>query len=166
MLVFSDIGAAILNPLLGKKCVYNFFNLLKCSEWKGHWNTSDFPIFCKKKAFLINESLHDIKNIIYYLGGKKKTILSFAGIGDLLLTCTSSKSRNFSFGYTIGSTNNKNSINSYLENNTVEGYYTLISVHELLNKKGISIELIDLMYDIIINNHDPKELAKFLIKKP
>lgn len=117
------------------------------------------------QAFLINESLHDIKNIIYYLGGKKKTILSFAGIGDLLLTCTSSKSRNFSFGYTIGSTNNKNSINSYLENNTVEGYYTLISVHELLNKKGISIELIDLMYDIIINNHDPKELAKFLIKK-
>ena len=53
------------------------------------------------QAFLINESLHDIKDIIYYLGGNPKTIMSFAGVGDLMLTCTSTKSRNFSFGYTI-----------------------------------------------------------------
>lgn len=117
------------------------------------------------QAFLINESLHDIKNIIYYLGGKKKTILSFAGVGDLLLTCTSTKSRNFSFGYVIGSTKDKNSITSYLESHTVEGYYTLKSVYKLLHDKGICIELIDLIYDIINNDTDPKMLASFLIKK-
>ena len=50
------------------------------------------------QSFLINESLHDIKDIIKIFGGKPKTILSFAGVGDLMLTCTSTKSRNFSFG--------------------------------------------------------------------
>ena len=51
------------------------------------------------ESFLINESLHDLKNIIKSLGGKRKTILSFAGVGDIVLTCYSPKSRNYSFGY-------------------------------------------------------------------
>jgi len=117
------------------------------------------------QAFLINESLHDMKNIIYVLGGKKKTILSFAGIGDLLLTCSSTKSRNYSFGYIIGSTKNKDKIEEYLLNNTVEGYYTLNSIYQMLQKKGIDIPLITLINDIVCNNRNPKDLAEFLINK-
>lgn len=117
------------------------------------------------QAFLINESLHDMKNIIHALGGKKKTILSFAGIGDLLLTCSSTKSRNYSFGYVIGNTKNKEKIDKYLKNNTVEGYYTLNSVYKLLQKKGIEIPLITLINNIVCNNQDPSDLAEFLIKK-
>ena len=115
------------------------------------------------RALLINESMHDIKNIIYYLGGKKKTILTFAGIGDLLLTCTSTKSRNYSFGYVIGSTKNKKDIKEYLDNHTVEGYYTLISLYKLLNKLGINMELINIIYDIVVNYEDPNKLSKYLI---
>lgn len=117
------------------------------------------------QAFLINESLHDMKNIISALGGKKKTILSFAGIGDLLLTCSSTKSRNYSFGYVIGSTKDKNKIDEYLHNNTVEGYYTLNSIYKMLQKKGIEIPLITLINDIVCNGTDPSDLAEFLIKK-
>lgn len=117
------------------------------------------------QAFLINESLHDIKNIIYYLGGKPKTILSFAGVGDLMLTCTSTKSRNFSFGYTIGSTKDSKKVKEYLANNTVEGYYTLDTVYKMLKHKNINIELIDIIYNIVYNNEDPNTLAKFLIIK-
>lgn len=117
------------------------------------------------QAFLINESLHDMKNIISALGGKKKTILSFAGIGDLLLTCSSIKSRNYSFGYVIGSTKNKDKIEEYLRNNTVEGYYTLNSIYKMLQKKGIEIPLITLINDIVCNGTNPNDLAEFLIKK-
>jgi glycerol-3-phosphate dehydrogenase (NAD(P)+) len=116
-------------------------------------------------AFLINESLHDMKNIIHALGGKRKTILSFAGIGDLLLTCSSTKSRNYSFGYVIGSTKDQEKIQEYLNNNTVEGYYTLKSIYKMLNKKGIEIPLITLIYNIIYNNEDPGSLITFLITK-
>lgn len=117
------------------------------------------------QSFLINESLHDIKNIIRYFGGKPKTILSFAGVGDIMLTCTSTKSRNFSFGYVIGSTKNKKKINEYLTNNTVEGYHTLDTIYRMLNKKNIKIELIDTIYNIVYNDEDPITLAKFLITK-
>ncbi len=118
------------------------------------------------QAFLINESLHDIKNMIFALGGKKKTILSFAGIGDLLLTCTSTKSRNYTFGYIIGKTNNSKEKQEYLKNNTVEGYYTLESINKLLKKKRVKIPLITLIYDIVMNDKNPNSLATFLISKP
>lgn len=117
------------------------------------------------QAFLINESLHDIKNIIKYFGGKPKTILSFAGVGDLMLTCTSTKSRNFSFGYVIGSTKDQKQIKEFLNNNTVEGYHTLETIYKMLHKKGFCIELIDIIYNIVYNDEDPTTLASFLITK-
>lgn len=117
------------------------------------------------QSFLINESLHDIKHIIYYLGGNPKTILSFAGIGDLMLTCTSNKSRNYSFGYLIGSTKDSNKIKKYLQNHTVEGYYTLDTIYNLLKNKHIDIELITIIYNIVYNYENPTLLANLLITK-
>lgn len=117
------------------------------------------------QSFLINESLHDIKDIIKIFGGKPKTILSFAGVGDLMLTCTSKKSRNFSFGYTIGSTKDQKKINEYLKNNTVEGYNTLDVIYKMINKKGLDIPLITTIYNIVYNGDDANKLANFLITK-
>lgn len=117
------------------------------------------------QSFLINESLHDIKKIIKIFGGKPKTILSFAGVGDLMLTCSSTKSRNFSFGYTIGSTKNPKKIKEYLINNTVEGYNTLDVIYKMLEKKEKPIELITTIYNIVYNDENPNTLASFLITK-
>ena len=117
------------------------------------------------RAFLINEAVHDLKEMIHALGGKKKTILSYAGIGDLLLTCSSEKSRNFSFGEVIGRTKDKNKIQDYLDNFTVEGYYTLLSISKLLEKRGINIPLIKTIYNIVNENETPDVLKTFLITK-
>lgn len=116
------------------------------------------------RSFLITESLHDIKELISGLGGNKKTILSFAGVGDLLLTATSTKSRNYSFGVILGK-GNKNDADKFLENNTVEGYYTLKSIYTLLRRKKIKMPVIDLIYNIVMKDSDPKSLATFLIEK-
>lgn len=117
------------------------------------------------QAMFITESLHDIKELIKALGGEGKTVLSFAGFGDLLLTCTSTKSRNFTFGKIIGEKRPKNEIDNYIANTTIEGLYTLKSIHKLIKNKKVDIPIVDLVYDIVFNNEDPEELKKFLIKK-
>ncbi|NMA50302.1 MAG: NAD(P)H-dependent glycerol-3-phosphate dehydrogenase [Mollicutes bacterium] len=117
------------------------------------------------QAFLINESLHDIKKLISLLGGKKRTILSFAGVGDLLMTSMSKKSRNYSFGYVIGTAKNKKEIESYLNSNTVEGFNTLETVIRLLKKKHINIPLIYVIDDIVNGKKNPHYLVDFLINK-
>lgn len=116
------------------------------------------------RSFLITESLHDIKSLIYGLGGKKKTILSFAGVGDLLLTATSTKSRNYTYGILIGKKNHIMA-DDYLNNNTVEGYHTLKSIYTLIKRKKIDMPIINLIYQIVINKKDPDTLSEFLIKK-
>ena len=116
-------------------------------------------------AMLITESLHDIKNLINALGGNKMTILSFAGFEDLLLTCTSVKSRNYTLGKLIGEGKSAEEIDYYINNNTIEGLYTLKSIRKLLNNKNIEMPIIDLIYDIIINKKEPSNLTKFLIEK-
>ena len=116
-------------------------------------------------SFLINESLLEIRHLIDKLGGDKKTILSYAGVGDLILTCTSTKSRNYSFGYLVGSTKDEAKKNEYLNKTTVEGYYALSSFYKLAHQNNISVPIIDIIHDIIIDGDDPNKLTKYLVEK-
>lgn len=117
------------------------------------------------QATLITESLHDIKELIKALGGDGKTILSFAGFGDLLLTCTSTKSRNFSLGHLIGKKASKEEIEKYINNTTIEGLYTLKSIYKLIKHKKVDIPIINLIHDIVFYGKDPNEIKTFLIEK-
>lgn len=116
------------------------------------------------RAMFITESLHDIMELIDKLGGNKKTILSFAGFGDILLTCTSTQSRNFSFGRVLA-TGTKEEIEEYKSTHTIEGLYTLESIHQLVKDKHVDIPIIDLIFEIVFNGKDPNSLFTFLIEK-
>lgn len=117
------------------------------------------------RAMLLTEALSDIRKVITSFGGLESTILTYAGFGDLLLTCCSTKSRNFSFGKIIGERNSKEKIDEYLSQNTVEGYNTLQSIYDLLKAKNISIPIIDLIYNIVIKYDNPHDLLTFLVEK-
>ena len=117
------------------------------------------------RALFLTESMNDIKELIDALGGRKKSILSFAGFGDILMTCTSSNSRNFNFGYLIGKGASQKEINEYLENTTVVGMYTLNSIHKLVKSKKVKMPIINLIYDIINGKKEKEEMLKFLIEK-
>ena len=117
------------------------------------------------KAMLLTEAIHDMREIIGAFDGDKKTVLSFAGFGDLLLTCTSVKSRNFRFGKLLGEKRSKEEIKEFLANTTVEGFYTLESIYKLLKDKKVSIPIIDLIYDIAVEGKNPETLLTFLVEK-
>lgn len=117
------------------------------------------------KAMFITESLHDIKSLIKGLGSDGDTVLTYAGFGDLLLTATSSKSRNFSLGYLIGKGESKETIDEYIKNTTIEGLYTLKSINDLVKDKDVEMPMINLIEKIIYENEKPTKLIDFLIEK-
>lgn len=88
-----------------------------------------------------------------------------AGIGDLLLTCNSNKSRNYTLSKMIGRKVNKEEIEEYIKNTTIEGLYTLNSIYMLLKEKNIDIPLINVIYDIIYNNKDSSNLIDYITIK-
>lgn len=117
------------------------------------------------KSLFMTEVIKDIKFLIKSLGGKEETVLSFAGIGDILLTCSSSKSRNYTLGKMIGEERERQEIKQYIDSSTIEGLYTLNSIKKLLNDKEIEMPIIDLISDIIMGKKDLEEFKKILIKK-
>ena len=114
------------------------------------------------KALFITLALQEIKNIILAFNGNSETIQYLCGIGDLVLTCTSDKSRNFTLGKILA-TKNKNDVLEYLKNNTVEGYHTAISIHELIKDKNINTPLINTIYQILFQGKDKETLLNILL---
>ena len=117
------------------------------------------------QAMFITEATNDIKHLIEKLGGDSKTITSFAGFGDILLTCTSPKSRNFTFGKMLGLKKDKKEIENYIKNTTIEGLYTLDSIHKLITSKNIKMPIINLIFDIIYHDTPVEQILPFLIEK-
>ncbi|MDD6272346.1 MAG: NAD(P)H-dependent glycerol-3-phosphate dehydrogenase [bacterium] len=117
------------------------------------------------RALFLTESMNDIKELIHALGGKKSTIVSFAGFGDILMTCTSKKSRNFNFGFLIGIGSSQKEIDEFLKTYTVEGMYTLKSIHKLVRRKKVKMPIINLIYDIVNGKKHKEEMLRFLIEK-
>ena len=56
-------------------------------------------------------------------------------------------------------------IKEYLEQKTVEGYYTLESIYQLLKDKKVTIPMIDLIYEIAVKGKKPDLLLTFLVYK-
>lgn len=117
-------------------------------------------------SMLLAESLNDIKGLIKDLNGNGNTAYTFAGIGDLLLTATSAKSRNFSFGNLIGKGASKEEINDYIKTTTIEGLYTLNSIKQILEDKKIQMPIINIIDDIVYSGKNPQTLIDYMIKRP
>jgi glycerol-3-phosphate dehydrogenase (NAD(P)+) len=54
------------------------------------------------RAALVTRGLAELTRLAVALGGRAETVAGLSGLGDLLLTCTSARSRNFSFGEALG----------------------------------------------------------------
>lgn len=168
--VIAKVKEALENDHLKLRPTHDIFGVELCGAIKnviaiasGILDGMNLPI--STKAMFITESLHDIKGLIKALDGDGNTILSFAGFGDLLLTCTSPKSRNFSLGYLIGSGASKEEIDHYKTHTTIEGLYTLQSIHKLIRDRKVDMPIINLIYDIMNHKKEPEALLSFLIEK-
>src|SRR3989344_2477116 len=54
------------------------------------------------KSMLITRALAEMTRFAVKLGANPMTFLGLAGVGDLIVTCSSPKSRNFQVGYALG----------------------------------------------------------------
>lgn len=125
-------------------------------------NGMGYPI--STTSLLITLALDDIKNLIKGLGGNENSILELAGIGDIILTCTSTKSRNFSFGKLIGETDDQQVIDNYVHNNTIEGLSALVNINKIVHNLDIDTPFIELMHDIILGGRSKYTLINFITK--
>lgn len=115
------------------------------------------------RAALITRGLVEMKRIAVFLGAEEMTIFGLAGLGDLVVTCTSTHSRNFQAGYKIGSGKDLEQALSEMTM-VVEGARSAIAAHQIIKKHGIYAPIIESVYDIIYHKQNPRERILYLMQ--
>lgn len=117
------------------------------------------------QAMLITRGLHEMVHIGKALGSDSRAFIGTAGIGDLIATAMSEKSRNYSFGKRLAEGE------TYLEiMNTMpelaEGTRTLKIVKQLAKTYKLHIPITDILYRVVFDGFSIHKAIDYLIRYP
>jgi len=107
-------------------------------------------------AALITRGLAEIGRLAVKLGAMPVTLQGLAGMGDLVLTCTSPTSRNYTVGVQIGQGRKLDAILKDL-GEVAEGVNTARAVRDLGAREGVEMPIADAVYRLLFENSDPRE---------
>lgn len=113
-------------------------------------------------AYYLTAVYKEFETILYMYDSSLTTLHSLAGFGDLVATCTSSKSRNYSLGFMLGKKKSKKDIETFKENNTIEGLNSLEHSLYLFNKKHIKTPIMTAILKIINGEKKPDSLINVI----
>ena len=117
------------------------------------------------KSSLITRSFAEISRLGVALKVNSKTIFGLSGLGDLILTCNSLKSRNTHFGHLIAS-QPKINIEDHLNSlETTEGFFTVKAVMKLAEEKKIDMPIMKAVYNILYMHNDINDEIKQLLER-
>lgn len=97
------------------------------------------------------------------MGCRRRTFMGLAGIGDLIVTCTSQHSRNYRAGYLIGE--GMIAADAVKQVGTVEGYTSSKIAFRLAQEHGIDTPIIEEIVNVCYNNSDPKMSISSLMSR-
>lgn len=115
------------------------------------------------KAMLMTRGLTEIARLGVAMGGKKETFAGLAGLGDLIVTCTSMHSRNCRAGMRIGQGLPVAEAVAGMDGAVVEGYYAAASARELAEKAGVEMPIAAAAYQVLYEGKDPHSVVQELM---
>ncbi len=116
------------------------------------------------RAALITRGLAEMKRFVLAYGGTPETMSGLAGVGDLIVTCTSIHSRNHSVGERLGKDEKIDAILGSMQM-VAEGVWNSKVVHELAQKLGVEMPICDLVYALCYEGFDAKEAISAMMNR-
>lgn len=116
-------------------------------------------------AALVTRGLAEMTRMAVCLGGRAETLAGLAGIGDLMLTCFGSLSRNRRVGFELGRGRKLDEIISEMRE-VAEGVKTAKAAHELVAKLAIEMPITTGVYQMLYEGKSPRELELELMERP
>ena len=112
------------------------------------------------QAALVTRGFAELRRIGEALGARPETIMGLSGLGDLMLTCSSSQSRNYSYGLALGR-------GESLENRPLaEGVATAPMAAELCRKHNIYAPIISAVAALLAGRITISDAVTALINRP
>jgi glycerol-3-phosphate dehydrogenase (NAD(P)+) len=117
-------------------------------------------------AALMTRGIAEITRLAVACGGHRETLAGLSGVGDLILTCTGSLSRNRTVGQELGRGGKLTEILAGLGGKVAEGVSTTRAALGLARKHGIEMPIAEQMELILNEGKDPREAIKALMLRP
>ncbi len=111
------------------------------------------------RAALMTRGYAEMQRMALALGAKEETLSGLSGFGDLTLTCTSAKSRNFSFGLALGS-------GKQAPDATTEGRSTALAVVALAQKHAVEMPIAKAVAGVVENKLTLTQALEDLLSRP
>ncbi|GHA48909.1 glycerol-3-phosphate dehydrogenase [NAD(P)+] [Amylibacter ulvae] len=112
------------------------------------------------QAALMTRGFAETSRLGLAMGAKIETLSGLSGFGDLVLTCTSKQSRNFSFGYTLGQTG------AFSTGKTYEGVATAKACLKLAEQFNVEMPIAQTVADILDGQMDVPSALTSLMSRP
>ncbi|HZF67630.1 MAG TPA: NAD(P)H-dependent glycerol-3-phosphate dehydrogenase [Gemmatirosa sp.] len=116
------------------------------------------------RAALITRGLAEMQRLGVALGARPQTFAGLAGLGDLVLTCTGSLSRNRSVGVEIGQGKTLAEVLTGRET-VAEGVLNAQSAKELADRVGVEMPIVNAVHRILFEDHDVRQAVGELMSR-
>jgi glycerol-3-phosphate dehydrogenase (NAD(P)+) len=117
-------------------------------------------------AALITRGIVEITRLAVACGARRETLAGLSGLGDLVLTCTGSLSRNRTVGEALGQGRELPEILSSLGGKVAEGVLTTRAALGLAREHGVEMPITEQMELILNEGKDPREAIRVLMLRP
>jgi glycerol-3-phosphate dehydrogenase (NAD(P)+) len=116
-------------------------------------------------AALMTRGLAEITRLACAMGGRRETLAGLSGLGDLVLTCTGSLSRNRQLGIELGRGRSLESILAATKM-VAEGVRTTDAALALGARHGVELPIAQQMADVLAGRRTPREALGCLMLRP
>lgn len=118
------------------------------------------------RAALITRGLAEMMRFARAKGGQEETLMGLSGMGDILLSCTSGKSRNYALGETLGATWEMVTPQALGGGRLTEGVATAESIASLARKLGVNMPIMFAVDDILAGRLTINAAIERLLERP
>ena len=117
------------------------------------------------RAALIGRGFAEMQRFGLALGAQAETLAGLSGLGDLVLTCSSTASRNYSLGKALGE---GASAAAVLADRTsvAEGAYTAPVLADLARQRGVSMPIVEAVEALLAGTMPAAEMVLALLSRP
>jgi glycerol-3-phosphate dehydrogenase (NAD(P)+) len=117
------------------------------------------------RAALIGRGFAEMTRFGLAFGARRQTLAGLSGLGDLVLTCSSTSSRNYSLGKGIGE--GRSAAELLADRKTVaEGAFTAPVLARLAREKGVDMPIVDAVDALVAGRADVDEVLGALLSRP
>lgn len=117
------------------------------------------------QAMLITRGWHEMIHFARALGSSNSALFGTAGIGDLIATATSRKSRNYTFGFRLGSGESLEEVRTTSQE-LAEGVRTLMITRHLSKNLRLRTPITEMLYRIVFEGFPINKAMEYLITYP